>query len=127
MRFMYFYTASAACSALLLLSCSTTPISISQSSIPLYDKTVTENLGRVEGTDSAYSVLGLWMIGRPDIERAMNAAIKQKNGDALINIRCYETWSYYILFSRDTVMVEGEAIKLIQDSAAKSVKPGKKR
>jgi hypothetical protein len=96
---------------MLLTACITSPIAITPSNTPLQGVQVTENLGKTEGSDTAYSILGIFMIGRPDIETALTNAVKAKNGDALINVRCYETFSYFILFSMNTVKVEGEAIK----------------
>jgi hypothetical protein len=115
-----------AISCMILISCSTVPICITPSNMPLHDKSVSENLGKTEGKDSAYSILGLFMIGRPDIEAAMKEAIKAKNGDALINIRCYETSVYFILFSVNTVRVEGEAVKFAAVADAHKEKERKK-
>jgi hypothetical protein len=96
---------------MLLSACSTTPIAIAPSNTPLQGVQVSENLGKTEGKDTAYSILGIFMIGRPDIETALSNAIKAKNGDALINVRCYESFSYFLFFSANTVRVEGEAVK----------------
>ena len=54
-----------------LAGCSTVPIASTSSATPLEGKTVSENLGKVKGSDSALSILGLYMIGRPDIDAAM--------------------------------------------------------
>ena len=94
-----------------MASCTTAPICATASITPLQGKLVAENLGNAEGSDTAISILGLFMIGRPDIDRAITKAVSAKNGDTLINVRCYETSSYFILFSLTTVKVEGDAIK----------------
>jgi hypothetical protein len=99
-------------------SCSTTPISYTSSITPMDGKRVVENLGKTEGRDSAYSILGLYMIGRPDLDSALRSAIEKKNGDTLINVSCYETYSWFILFSKTTVLIEGDAVKLIPDNNA---------
>jgi hypothetical protein len=99
----------------LIQACSTTPICAVSSVVPLEGKTVAENLGKTRGTDSAVSVLGLYMIGRPDIDSAVKDAVKDKNADTLINVRCYEKSSYFVLFSITTVIVEGEAVTFTQE------------
>jgi len=96
----------------LLSSCITTPVSIPESNTPLAGKKISENLGKAEGSSSyAFSVLGFWMIGRPDIEEAVNNAIQSKKGDALINVRCYQTYLWFVLIGLTDVTVEGEAVK----------------
>ena len=91
--------------------CSTVPIASTSSATPLTGKTVEENLGKVKGSDSAYSILGLWMIGRPDMDAAMKEALAAKGGDALTNVRIYKRWSYFFLFDCTTVIVEADAVR----------------
>jgi hypothetical protein len=43
--------------------------------------------------------------------------MEKKSGDTLINVSCYETYSWFILFSRTTVLIEGDAVKLIPDNS----------
>jgi len=112
--------------ALIFSSCSTTPISYTSSITPMEGKRVVEYLGKTEGRDSAYSILGLYMIGRPDLDSALRSAIEKKGGDTLINVSCYETYSWFILFSRTSVSVEGEAVKFIPDNTSINSK-GQKR
>lgn len=81
------------------------------SSTPLHNKVIVENLGQSEGSDWSWSLLGLWSIGRPDIDKAINEAIASKNGDALINVRWYEKHYYFVLFSVNKVIVTGQVIK----------------
>lgn len=97
--------------ALLLSACSTTPVCVTSSLTPLQGKTVAENLGACKGSDTAWSILGIYMIGRPDINFAIKEALDSKKGDTMINVRCYETYGYFLFFSRSTVTVEGDAIK----------------
>jgi len=108
---------------ILTVSC-TTPVCITSSVTPLQGKTIKENMGKTEGSDTAFAILGLYMIGRPDLDLAIQKAIKAKEGDTLINVRCYETCSWFILFSLTTVTVEGEVVKL---GSAESAVKGKKR
>jgi len=110
--------------AVMLNACSTSPICVTSSVTPLQGKIMAENLGKTDGEDTAYSILGLFMIGRPDLDLAIKNAVSKKSADTLINVNCYETWGWFLLFSSTTVKVEGDAIKFTaQDAEAK----GKKR
>jgi len=69
-------------------------------------------MGKVKGKSGmTWSILGLWMIGRPDIQSAIDKALQKNEADALINIKCYEDDYYLILFGLTRVSVEGEAVK----------------
>ena len=96
---------------LLAASCSTAPICATSSITPMEGKKVTENLGRTSGSDSAFSVFGLFMIGSPDMQKAIEKALKEKGGDTLINVRCYEVMRYYLLFSTTEFVIYGDAVK----------------
>jgi len=109
---------------ILLNACSTTPVCVTSSVTPMEGKVITENLGKTEGSDTAFSILGLFMIGRPELDLAIKEAVSKKGGDTLINVSCYETWGYFLLGSVNTVRVEGEAVKFtVQEIESK----GKKR
>jgi len=105
-------------SVALLAGCSTSPVCVTSSVTPMGGKIVAENLGKCSGCDTAYSVLGLFMYGKPDLDLAIQNALEEKKGDTLINVRCYETSRYYILFGSNTVVVEGEAVKFIPDGTS---------
>jgi hypothetical protein len=90
------------------------------------NKVVIENLGPTSGEDSAVSLFGLFMFDRPDIDKAIERAITNKGADTLINVKCYETTAYTILFYRTTVRVEGEAVKL-GDIPKETASKGKKK
>ena len=107
-------------------SCSTSPISYTSSVTPMEGKVIVENLGKTQGDDSAYSILGIYMIGRPDLDLALRSAIEKKGGDTLINVSCYETYSWFLFFSKSTVLVEGEAVKFIPDNVNDKNKGQKK-
>lgn len=94
----------------LLSACITTPVSVTSSTTPVHDKKVTVNYGPVQGSHRAWSVFGLWMIGRPDIDKAIQNALQKKGGDALINVTCYEKTAWFLFVSMHTVVVEGEAV-----------------
>ncbi|MBN2403398.1 MAG: hypothetical protein JXN64_13520 [Spirochaetes bacterium] len=94
-----------------MLSCATTPVSVTSSNTPLNEKRIAENLGKVEGVSfPCYSIFGIWMLGWPDIQSAIDSALAENGADALINIKCYEKWTYFLFFSITTVIVEGEAV-----------------
>jgi len=106
-------------SLLLFAGCSTAPVGIAPSITPLNEKTINTNLGQAVGKDSAYSVLGLFMVGRPDIRTAVNNALNSSGGDTLINVQLYRTYRHFILFSVSTVVVQGDAVKLSDKSRGK--------
>jgi len=109
---------------LVLSACSTSPICVTSSVTPMQGKVIRENLGKTRGSDTAVSILGLYMIGRPDLDLAIKDALALKGGDTLINVSCYETFGWFLLFSTTTVNVEGEAVKFtVEESDLK----GKKR
>lgn len=99
--------------ALLFTSCSSTPVPKLQSTVPIAEDTKYENLGRSSGSSSTWSFLGLWMHGRPDVDRAFAEAIGKKKGDAMIDVTCRERTLWFILFSVTTVSVQGEVVKFI--------------
>lgn len=94
------------------LSCITTPVCVTASTTPVYGKMTVEKLGKSTGSSGTWSLLGLWMMGRPDIGRAIDEAMRAKNANALTDVRCYETWRWFLLFSTTTVYVEGEAVRI---------------
>lgn len=101
-----------------------TPMGMTASSTPLHNKVIAENLGQAQGSDWSWSLLGVWSVGRPDIDKAINEAIASKNGDALINVRWYQKHYYFVLFSVTKVIVTGQVIKT---APAQSTQPATKR
>jgi len=101
--------------ALIVLSCKTAPLCLAPSTTHIPRGAAVENLGHVSGSSSTWSLFGLWMWGRPDLADAVQQARESKNGDALINVTCYETERYYFLFTTTTVTVEGDAVKIIPE------------
>jgi hypothetical protein len=96
----------------LLASCRTAPVAMAPSNTPLLDRKVEANLGKTSGSHSVWSLFGIWMFGRPDVEEAVKSAVTSKQGDALINVKCYQSIKWFIFFTIDTVTVEGEAVLL---------------
>ncbi|MBP7734784.1 MAG: hypothetical protein KA369_02300 [Spirochaetes bacterium] len=91
-------------------ACITSPVTLTSSSTPVHDKKINMNYGPVQGSHRVWSVFGLWMVGRPDIDLAIQDALKQKGGDALINVSCYQKTSWFFFVSMHKVVVEGEAV-----------------
>jgi hypothetical protein len=91
--------------------CATTPGGIAPSNVPLEGKTYTE-LGHTAGKDSLVRLFCILPVsGSNSIRQAMERAIRNKNGDALINITVEAYSSYWILFSKHVTRVEGTAIR----------------
>jgi|SRR5208337_2900408 len=113
----YFLISAAVAGTLMLqLSCITTPVTVTSSTTPMHDKKISSNYGRVQGSHRVWSVFGLWMVGRPDIDIAIQEALKKNGGDALINVTCYETTAWFFFVSSHTVVVEGEAVALVKEA-----------
>ncbi len=113
MKAFKLFTLHASVAAVILSgsSCITAPVCLTPSTTHIQEKTALQKLGQTDGSSSAWSVLGLWMIGRPDIAGAIDEAVRKKDADALVGVRCYETYRWYLFFSTTTVRVEGEAVK----------------
>lgn len=84
---------------------------MTSSSTPIQGKKIAENLGKAEGSDGSFSVFNLFSIGRPDIDKAIDEAVKSKDGDALINVRMYEKTYFLILVTYTQVIVTGDVVK----------------
>jgi hypothetical protein len=108
------YTAAIALiGALLFTSCASTPVPKLQSTVPIGENTKYENLGWSSGSSSTWSLFGLWMWGRPDVDLAFDEAIQKRKGHAMIDVTCRERTLWFILFSITTVRVQGEVIKFM--------------
>jgi len=90
-----------------------TPMGMTASTTPLQGKEM-EMLGKAEGSDTAWSVLGVFSVGRVDIDKAIERAVAQKGGHALINVRWYETTYYFILCSVNQLTVTGDVVKFVE-------------
>jgi hypothetical protein len=90
-----------------------TPMGMTSSSSPLKTEKM-ENLGTVEGRAMTGSVLGVWSVGKPDIDLAIKRALRKKRADVLINVRWYEQTYYFILFSLHEVIVTGDAVRYVR-------------
>lgn len=100
--------------ALLFGSC-VTPIGMTSSSTPIHGKKIVKNLGRAEGNSGTFSVLSLFSIGRPDIDKAIEEAVKSKGGDGLINVRMYEKTYFFLVVTYTEVIVSGDVVKFEEE------------
>lgn len=102
--------------SLLLIGCATIPQGTAPSSSPLIDRSGENLKYQVIGTSTAdaghFSLFGFIPFGRTDIDEAIYKAIKNRNGDNLINL-CYNVnyVSYFIFGSRTSITVKGDVIK----------------
>ncbi len=110
-------------------ACITSPVAVTSSTTPVHDKKIIMNYGPVQGSHRVWSVFGLWMVGRPDIDLAIKDALKKKGGDALINVSCYQKTGWYFFVSETRVVVEGEAVSFepVSPEKDKGKQPIKKK
>lgn len=119
------FVALAVTAVLLCSSCASTPVPMLRSTVPIGEKIKYESLGPSWGFAWTFSIFGLWMWDRPNIDEAFDQAIKLHGGDAMINVTCRERTYWLILTSITTVSVEGEVIKfkrMEKNDAAKKKK-----
>jgi len=106
----------------LFSSCTTTPVGVTSSITPLHNREISTNLGLVKGEDSAFVLLGLWMFGRPEMDLAITRALEKKGGDSLINVKSYETTTWYLLFGFSKFVIEGDAVTFKPEEIEKDEK-----
>lgn len=91
--------------------CAHYPGGISASSTPLEGRKYSV-LGRTTATDSRISLLGILPVTPANTTRnAVDEAAMKAGGDALIDVTVESYYQYWILFSRDTIRVDGMAIR----------------
>ena len=117
MKNIYTALVITALSALLLSSC-VTPMGMTASTTPVGGKKV-EVLGKGEGSDSTWSVLGLWQVGRTDVDQAIREAVATHKGDALINVTWQERTYWCVLFSITTLEVKGDVVRFASENERK--------
>jgi len=113
MKRIPFLTSIASLGLLLLLAagCATMPGGVAPSSTPINGRTYTE-LGPATGTDSRILILGILpLTGMNTTREAVQEAIGDRDGDALINVTSDAYASWWILWTKNTTRVEGVVIK----------------
>lgn len=91
--------------------CAHRPGGVAPSNVPIDGRKYTV-VGHAVETDSCVRLLGILPLsGSNSIRTAMNEAIQDRQGDAMINITAEGYSQYWILFSRDAIIVEGDVIK----------------
>jgi hypothetical protein len=95
----------------LLSGCLYRPGAIAPSNIPLEGRSY-RMVGETAATDSAIRLFGILPVsGSNTTRQAMDAAIRKRSGDALIDITVEHYTQYWILFSRHVTAVRGLAIQ----------------
>lgn len=95
----------------LLSACIYRPGGIAPSNIPLEGRSYIV-VGETATTDSSIRLFGILPVsGSNTTRQALDAAIRQRSADALIDITVEHYTQYWILFSRHVTAVRGTAIQ----------------
>ena len=95
----------------IVTACTHTPGGVAPSNTPIEGREYTI-LDRAVETDSLIRILGIIPISDPnDTEDAINEAIKQHDGDALIDVTVEGYSQWWILFTRQVTEVKGNVIR----------------
>lgn len=103
----------AAISLMLLLAvgCAHTPGGIAASTVPIDGRDYMV-LGPAKATSTAVYLFNFLPVsGSSSLRDAKNAAIRNKGADALIDVTAEAYSQFWIIFSKNTIMVEGTAIR----------------
>jgi len=96
--------------ALSMLGCINAPGGVAPSNVPLEGRSY-QIVGRTEGTDSSFWLLGLIPVtGSNTTDKALRDAIEKKKADALINITVDAYAQWWIVVTRYVTKVRGTAI-----------------
>ncbi|MDD2236902.1 MAG: hypothetical protein PHP44_11205 [Kiritimatiellae bacterium] len=99
------------CLMLLASGCAMMPGGVAPSNIPIEGRRYT-NLGRTAKSDSRFYLLGIIPLSGANTTRdAIDAAIRSKRGDALINITVESYSQWWIILTRIVTRVDGEVIR----------------
>ncbi|NCC51150.1 MAG: hypothetical protein EOM20_08040 [Spartobacteria bacterium] len=95
----------------LMGGCASMPGGVAPSSTPIEGREYI-NLGRVVSGDSSIYLLGILPVSDSNSTRdAIDAAIRSKNGDAMINITVDTYAQFWILFTRRVTKIDGDVIR----------------
>ncbi len=101
----------AGAAAMFLAGCAHIPGGLAPSTTPIEGKAY-DVMGEVKGTDSRTLLLGILPIsGANTIQGAINDAKSKMGADALIEVTAEAYSSWWILWSNNTTVVRGKAIK----------------
>jgi flavin-binding protein dodecin len=105
---------------LLLQSC-VTSMGMTSASTPVDGKEM-ELLGKAEGrSPRVFTILSVYQFGRPDFDAAISDAVRQREGDALINVRWYEVTSYFVVVTTHHLVVTGDVVKFKEPPARRKI------
>lgn len=119
----------AAISLLLLFAvgCAHTPGGIAASTLPIDGRSYTV-LGPAKATSTAVYLFNFIPVsGSSSLRDAKNAAIRSRGADALIDVTAESYSQFWIIFSKSTIMVEGTAIRFMDDGPRASRSPSARR
>lgn len=98
---------------LLAAGCAHTPGGIAASTVPI-DGREYMILGPAKATSTAVYLFNFIPVsGSSSLRDAKNAAIRRQNADALIDVTAEAYSQFWIIFSKNTIMVEGTAIRFM--------------
>ena len=98
----------------LLTGCVMSPGGIAASSTPINGREYT-NLGRATTTDSRVHLFGFIPLSGANTTRdALAAAVRSRNGDAMINITVESYNQWFFIITRAATRVDGEVIKFTE-------------
>lgn len=94
-----------------LAGCAHTPGGIAPSNIPIEGRKY-RVVGSARATDSVVRLFGVIPVsGSNSIRGAMHDCIRSRKGDAMIEITSESYSQFWILFTRNTIVVQGDVIK----------------
>ena len=95
----------------LLSGCAMMPGGIAPSTTPINGRNYT-NLGPVTTGDSSIYLLGILPISDAnDTRDAIDAAVRSRRGDAMINVTVDAYTQWWILFTRRVTRIDGDVIR----------------
>lgn len=102
------------CMGMLLTGCVMSPGGIAPSSTPINGRAY-KNLGRATKTDSRVHLFGFIPLSGANTTRdAIDAAVRSRDGDAMINITVESYNQWFLIITRSATRVDGDVIKFSQ-------------
>jgi hypothetical protein len=117
--FQKFYQAPAALFLFLILGCASASAGIATSNVPLGNREY-EILGTAETSTSWWSfdlgIIGL-PLGEPPVDEAVQRLLREKEGDALVNLRYSTDRSIFLFLTRHRFHLKADVVKLKTEPA----------